>query len=119
MLLVIAPNVATADSIQQHQSVCVDVGKDSVRNMVCTDQVLETRQKIDGTSIDVGVTQRIDGSESEKKAIREVLKRMDQYFTTEVLALPEYEFARHRCKNSNELCAFWASMGECETNRSE
>ncbi|KAL3908466.1 MAG: hypothetical protein SGARI_003050 [Bacillariaceae sp.] len=71
--------------------------------MVCTDQVLETRQKADGVSINAGVTQRIDGSESEKKAIRDVLKRMDQYFTNEVLALPEYEYAKPRCKNTNEL----------------
>ncbi|KAG7336749.1 ShK domain-like protein [Nitzschia inconspicua] len=96
------------------QFVCVDIGEPE---MVCTDQVLETRQQVDGKSVNVGVTQRIDGSETEKAAIREVLQRMDEYFVTEVLALPEYAYARHRCKNSNELCAFWSSVGECETNR--
>ena len=116
-LLVFAPYAAAADPVQPNQSVCVDVGTDPDHEMVCTDQVLETRQKVDGTSTSVGVTQRIDGSESEKKAIREVLKRMDQYFTKEVLALPEYEYARSRCKNKNELCAFWAALGECESNR--
>jgi hypothetical protein len=52
--------------------------------------------QVDGSSIDVGVTQRIDGSDSEKQAIREVLKRMDYYFFNEVLAMPEYEYVRPR-----------------------
>ncbi len=95
-------------------NVCVDVGGPE---MQCTDQVLELRQKIDGTSINVGVTQRFDGTEIEKQAIRDVMKQMDRYFFQEVLALPEYEYARSRCQNSNELCAFWSSVGECETNR--
>ncbi|OEU20554.1 hypothetical protein FRACYDRAFT_153985, partial [Fragilariopsis cylindrus CCMP1102] len=64
-----------------------------------------------------GVTQRIDGSESEKQAVRDVLKHMDNYFFHEVLALQEYEYARSRWYNSNELCAFWSSVGECESNR--
>jgi hypothetical protein len=107
--------------------VCVDVKKETEvpnhvnsnnnYNMVCTNQVLETRQQFDGASINVGVTQRIDGSETEKAAIREVLERMDEYFVKEVLSLPEYVYSRTRCKNSNELCAFWSSVGECETNR--
>jgi hypothetical protein len=73
------------------QDVCVDVGKGEFS---CTDDVLETREEVDGQTIDVGVTQRIDGSDSEKKAIREVLRRMDEYFFKEVLAMPEYENVR-------------------------
>jgi hypothetical protein len=52
--------------------------------------------QVDGSSIDVGVTQRIDGSDSEKQSIREVLKIMDYYFFNEVLAMPEYEYVRPR-----------------------
>lgn len=55
-----------------------------------------SRYQVDGSSIDVGVTQRIDGSELEKAAIREVLRRMDHYFFNEVLAMPDYEYARPR-----------------------
>ena len=62
-----------------------------------------TRRQVDGRMIDVGVTQRVDGSESEKKAIKDVLKRMDNYFFDEVLAMPEYEDVRPRCKNLNEV----------------
>jgi ShK domain-like len=103
-----------ADNSPFEEFVCVDIGEEE---MTCTDQVLEIRQQADGESINVGLTQRIDGSETEKAAIREVLRRMDEYFLREVLALPEYAYARSRCKNSNELCAFWSSVGECETNR--
>jgi len=94
--------------------VCIDVGEEE---MTCTREVLETRTRYDDVSINVGVTQRIDGSDSEKQAVRDVLKHMDNYFFHEVLALPQYDFARSRCKNSNELCAFWSSVGECESNR--
>jgi hypothetical protein len=73
------------------EDVCVDVGQGE---FACTDDVLETREEVDGRTIDVGVTQRIDGSDSEKKAIREVLRRMDEYFFKEVLAMPEYENVR-------------------------
>ena len=73
--------------------VCIDVGDSE---MTCTREVLETRAKHDETSINVGVTQRIDGSDSEKQAVRDVLKHMDNYFFHEVLALPEYSYARSR-----------------------
>eukprot|EP00531_Pseudo-nitzschia_arenysensis_P016538 CAMPEP_0116129276 /NCGR_PEP_ID=MMETSP0329-20121206/7840_1 /TAXON_ID=697910 /ORGANISM="Pseudo-nitzschia arenysensis, Strain B593" /LENGTH=150 /DNA_ID=CAMNT_0003623537 /DNA_START=140 /DNA_END=592 /DNA_ORIENTATION=+ len=94
--------------------VCIDIGDEE---MTCTREVLETRTLYDSVSINVGVTQRIDGSDAEKQAVRDVLKHMDNYFFHEVLALPEYDYARSRCKNSNELCAFWSSVGECESNR--
>ena len=73
--------------------VCIDVGE---QEMTCTREVLETRTRYDDVSINVGVTQRIDGSDSEKQAVRDVLKHMDNYFFHEVLALPEYDYARSR-----------------------
>ena len=73
--------------------VCIDVGEE---DMTCTREVLEIRTRYDNVSINVGVTQRIDGSDSEKQAVRDVLKHMDNYFFHEVLALPEYEHARSR-----------------------
>ena len=126
---------------------CVDVGN---TEFTCTDDVMGTRKRVDGKMIDVGITQRVDGSESEKKAIREVLRRMDEYFFNEVLSMPEYENVRPQwyvrlpfhsivcvvatlfligrapllhtyihsnSKNTNELCAFWSAVGECESNR--
>lgn len=71
--------------------------------------------------VDVGVPQRVDGSDAEKEAVRRVLRRMEDYFLTEVLGNPSY--ARRvgaggsACRNTNELCAFWTSVGECESNR--
>ena len=70
---------------------CVDVGNGE---FTCTDDVMGTRKRVDGKMIDVGITQRVDGSESEKKAIREVLRRMDEYFFNEVLSMPNYENVR-------------------------
>lgn len=67
--------------------------------------------------ITAGVPQRIDGTESEQAAIKQVLRQMTHYFHAEVLSMPEYESIRSQCQNRNELCAFWASLGECESNR--
>lgn len=78
-------------SVFSAEDVCVDVGPGQ---FACTDDVLATRDRIDGYTINVGVTQRIDGNDAEKKAIRDILRRMDDYFFKEVLALPEYESVR-------------------------
>lgn len=81
-------------------NVCIDVGEEE---MTCTREVLETRTLYDNESINVGVTQRIDGSDAEKQAVRDVLKHMDHYFFHEVLALPEYEYARSRWYEESDL----------------
>jgi len=114
LMLIISIIMTTTITTGLNSDVCIDVGESE---MTCTREVLEMRTQYDDVSINVGVTQRIDGSESEKQAVRDVLKHMDNYFFHEVLALQEYEYARSRCKNSNELCAFWSSVGECESNR--
>jgi len=66
-----------------------------------------------------GVPQRIDGSADEKEAVRQVIRRMDIYFREEVKANVAYVEANNygRCANHNDLCSFWASIGECESNR--
>jgi len=81
--------------VSSGESVCI-IGNKSLPEMTCTREVLEMRTQYDEVSINVGVTQRIDGSELEKQAVRDVLKHMDRYFFHEVLALPEYEYARSR-----------------------
>jgi len=67
--------------------------------------------------MDLGVEQRITGSETEQLRIRNVLRKMYTYFEEEVLSKSEYEHVRGRCKNEHELCVFWTSVGECESNR--
>mmetsp|Transcript_20458 Transcript_20458/g.28908 ORF Transcript_20458/g.28908 Transcript_20458/m.28908 type:complete len:150 (+) Transcript_20458:290-739(+) len=67
--------------------------------------------------LDIGTPQRVEGSDVEKENVREVIKKMDEYWVDEVLSFPQYEGVRGKCKNTNELCAFWASVNECENNR--
>ena len=88
---ILSCQIASTSSL--NTNVCIDVGEEE---MTCTREVLETRTRYDDASINVGVTQRIDGSDSEKQAVRDVLKHMDDYFFHEVLALPEYDHARSR-----------------------
>ena len=49
-----------------------------------------------GKLYDLGVTQRIDGSDKEKQAIVEVLALMKDYFWNEVLVMPAYESIRDK-----------------------
>uniref|UniRef100_A0A7S2IF24 ShKT domain-containing protein n=1 Tax=Helicotheca tamesis TaxID=374047 RepID=A0A7S2IF24_9STRA len=92
-------------------------------NYICTDDAvaaLKASRKGNGSDemfMQRGVPQRVDGNEVEREAVRHVLRQMEEYFQNEVLSKPDYESVRGRCKNMNELCAFWASVGECETNR--
>ena len=72
--------------------VCADFGN---AEFTCTNDVMGTRLRMDGRMLHVGVAQRVDGSESEIKAIREVMSRTDEYLLNEVLALPEYERVRN------------------------
>ena len=93
ILFVIALSLTNMKTEGLSTDVCIDIGEEE---MTCTKEVLETRTLYDSVSINVGVTQRIDGSDAEKQAVRDVLKHMDNYFFHEVLALPEYEFSRSR-----------------------
>mmetsp|Transcript_16857 Transcript_16857/g.26323 ORF Transcript_16857/g.26323 Transcript_16857/m.26323 type:complete len:135 (-) Transcript_16857:1005-1409(-) len=67
--------------------------------------------------IQPGVLQRISGSAAEQQRIVDVIDRMHDYLAEEVMSRPEYVHVRTKCKNNHDLCAFWTSVGECETNR--
>jgi len=85
---------------------------------LCSDNQLEIRRAHDGYgAVDIGVQQRVDGSDQEKESIREIIRMMNEYFGNEVLVMPMYKDVRQKCKNTNELCAFWSAVGECESNR--
>jgi hypothetical protein len=79
---------------------CVGGGDEE---FVCSDDPYITRNTLDslkdtkqGTpkQINKGIAQRIDGTEAEQNAIREVLSQMDRYYLEEVLSKPEYEGIR-------------------------
>lgn len=67
--------------------------------------------------VHLGVSQRLSGSEQEIQRVQEVLSDMIRYIDEEVMSRSEYEHVRESCVNQHELCAFWTSVGECESNR--
>ena len=69
---------------------------DGIKEFDCTPDSPFIREKLDSRTAFPGAPQRIEGSEEEKRNIREVLKQMDDYFLNEVLAMPEYEHVRPR-----------------------
>lgn len=126
ILLSIKPSTS---STPNRDPKCIAV--DSYHTYICTDNPEASRRAVrssftDGSGdtvmespfdMDLGVEQRITGSETEQLRIRNVLRKMYTYFDEEVLTRSEFEHVRGRCKNEHELCAFWTSVGECESNR--
>jgi len=82
-----------------------------------TDSYVCTETSKYNPHVDSGVPQRISGSAAEQQRITDVMGKMHEYFVDEVLSRPEYAHVRNKCKNNHDLCAFWTSVGECETNR--
>lgn len=72
---------------------CVAV---SPENAVCSSDPMAIRRKFDSPNEhnNLGVEQRIDGTDSEQKSIKEVLKLMNLYWNEEVLSNQEYTSVR-------------------------
>ncbi|KAI2502482.1 ShK toxin domain [Fragilaria crotonensis] len=109
-------------SIEPAANSCVAKGKD--RYVCMTDSTVEPSGMNEKTgfldasdSLPDSVIQRRDGSDAEKAAVNVVLQKMNEYLIHEVYPIKDYKQNLPRCRNSDELCAFWASVNECETNR--
>ena len=120
------PGEAAYDSIgwpDQSTYICADkIDKTGAEALKLSDMPADGSVTIDGKTWaflmeHTGVPQRVDGSIAEKYAALTILHKMVAYFRSEVLGRPEYKAIRGECLNSDELCAFWASVGECESNR--
>jgi hypothetical protein len=79
---------------------CVAASEDEY---ICTNDPIGTREILEKNSLmgplhtmGRGVVQRIDGSETEKSAVKEILKKMDDYFVHEVFSKSDFEIVRGR-----------------------
>jgi hypothetical protein len=62
-----------------------------------------------------GESQQIVGGQS--GLTRQVLKKTHKYMTEQVMVDETFASVRDKCKLRNELCSFWAAIGECEANK--
>ena len=65
-------------------------------------------------SSEFGVPQKIEGSRKQEVALR--VKKTAAYMVSDQMQELE-EHIRNNCQNRNELCAFWAVIGECNNNK--
>jgi len=65
-----------------------------------------------------GKLQKYGGDDpTESAAVQQVVADMSDYMTTVVFAdAKKYKDVMHSCKNRHELCAYWKTIGECESN---
>ena len=61
-----------------------------------------------------GVAQQVQGARA--KEIEALLNETEKYMREEVHKDPKYNEVKDGCQNRNELCTFWALIGECEKN---
>jgi len=80
---------------------------------LCTDHTYRIAYFHYKPDSDLGVKQTVDGTDQEKDAVKRILKKKEKYFRNEVNTKPEYAGIRGKCKDLNDLCSFWASVGEC------
>ena len=100
-------------------------GDDNKYKCVTSEELVRRKEMYNGLndhewvqkSAERGSPQRLDGSESEKESARQVMRKMDIYFREEMKGNNLYSYEmRASCKNHHELCAFWAGLGECNSN---
>jgi len=61
-----------------------------------------------------GVAQQVTGARS--KEIEALMNETEKYMREEVFTDPKFSVVKDNCQNRNELCTFWALIGECEKN---
>lgn len=81
------------------------------KNGVCEDPLTCGANNID--AFDVGVPQKVTGAENEKRKTNATIEKSLKYRNTIIAANPQLAAG---CVNTSELCAFWASLGECKVS---
>jgi prolyl 4-hydroxylase len=82
--------------------------------------VVDEKEKVLTLSAKFGVEQKAEGTEEQQTFLR--IKQMIDYMKNHVHAKnPTHKMSKQvirDCSNEHELCALWASQGECEANPS-
>lgn len=90
------------EDLPEQFRVCMD---DDRGGYVCTEDPVGTRRFSDTVKIQrgypsermhMGISQRVDGTEAEQEAIKDVIRLMNEYFYGEVLAKPAYRDIRYK-----------------------
>jgi prolyl 4-hydroxylase len=107
-------NVAIADSSRS----------DGNRNQVCVSQESESCSASDSQQNSglekAALLEEIASRYGVKQYMKEYdpsyLLKVDEYFQNVVMKEDKYSSVRNYCRNENEYCTYWASVGECDTN---
>lgn len=88
--------------------------KESVKKKTLKVDLTTDERDILQRTADFGKVQTVAGAEAAETY--EVIWKTIEYFDTEAHSLPEKVLKN--CLNKNDLCSFWAVIGECKNNQS-
>mmetsp|Transcript_31206 Transcript_31206/g.45471 ORF Transcript_31206/g.45471 Transcript_31206/m.45471 type:complete len:382 (+) Transcript_31206:160-1305(+) len=66
--------------------------------------------------MNLGATQRVEGSETEQTATLSAVRSMHGYATINMTSPKVTDKMRQLCTNKFDICSFWASQGQCGSN---
>jgi len=75
-------------------------------------------EKKEGKTTNIKMKQRNDGTMEEQAKVQSVIFESVRYLHVTVLVDDGFKDMYQLCQDDNELCAFWASMEECNQNPS-
>jgi len=71
---------------------------------------------VDYSKEEFGVSQKLDGANVDESS--KFIDHWRSYMINVVMRDSSYSEVRDRCKNQDEMCSFWAMIGECDKNPS-
>jgi hypothetical protein len=80
---------------------------------VVSSALSEDERKLVESTTDFGDLQVVSGAEAEKTL--DVVRKTVDYMKNEARSLPDSTI--DKCLNRNQLCSFWAAIGECDANQ--
>ena len=122
LVIVVAALLMVATATVQEDIKVVQPEKEECANDQCAAKTgVDLLEKVDLLQVierteQYGPRQAFEAGQDYEEETKRRLAEVDQYMRDVVFSEKTYESVADRCRNAEDLCVFWAAVGECETN---